>query len=272
MSEFYDRTDDDFPSNYDTGLGPVIFAPYAADIARRAAAGAPSRVLETACGTGIVTRALLDTLPPRTPLVATDLNATLIGTAQQKCRPDETVVFRAADAAALPFADRSFDAVVCQFGVMFYPDKDKGYREALRVLVPGGRYLFSVWDSHRHNPWARLTHEITSGFLSPTLPRFTLAPFVYNAIDPIKESLLAAGFDDIEVAVLRFRQPVTDIASFARGMVFGSPLLDEILGHPGGDSSRLHETLTLAMRNEFGPVSCIVPMQAIVFTAVRPAS
>src|SRR5579872_2997357 len=113
MSEFYDRTHDDFPSNYDTGLGPVIFAPYAADIAHRAAAKAPSRVLETACGTGIVTRALLNSLRPGAALIATDINETLIGAARQKCSPEEAVSFRIADATALPFPDGSFDTVVC---------------------------------------------------------------------------------------------------------------------------------------------------------------
>jgi SAM-dependent methyltransferase len=164
MTDFYSRTHEDLPWHYDADLGPVIFTPYAVDIARRAAADAPARVLETACGTGIVTRALLDALPPGTVLTATDLNAELLDNARRKCRPDETVSFQPADATALPFPDGSFDTLVCQFGVMFYPDKDKGYREALRVLVPGGRYLFSVWDAHRHNPWAHLAHETVSGF------------------------------------------------------------------------------------------------------------
>ena len=228
------------------------------------------RVLETACGTGIVTRALLDALPPGTVLTATDLNAELLDNARRKCRPDETVSFQPADATALPFPDGSFDTLVCQFGVMFYPDKDKGYREALRVLVPGGRYLFSVWDAHRHNPWARLAHETASGFFASAPPQFTVAPYAYHAIDPIKESLLNAGFNNIEIAVLPFHQTVTNIATFARGMVFGSPLLDEIRGQSGGDPSRVQETLSFAMQQEFGDPPCVVPMQAIVFTASCP--
>jgi ubiquinone/menaquinone biosynthesis C-methylase UbiE len=114
------------PAFYDHGLGPVFFADFADDIARRAAATAPLRVLELAAGTGIVTRRLRDVLPPEAHLIATDLNPPMLEVASGKFRADEIVEFRPADATALPFADSSFDAVVCQFGVMFFPDKDKG--------------------------------------------------------------------------------------------------------------------------------------------------
>src|SRR5262249_28598895 len=140
-------------------LGPMIFVDYAADIARRAAACSPARVLETAAGTGIVTRQLRDVLPPSAHVTATDLNAPMLEVARTKFRPSEAVDFRSADATALPFPDGAFDAVVCQFGVMFFPQKDTSYREVRRVLAPGGRYFFSVWDSHRHNPFGRIAQE-----------------------------------------------------------------------------------------------------------------
>jgi ubiquinone/menaquinone biosynthesis C-methylase UbiE len=136
------------PAFYDHGLGPVFFADFADDIAQRAAESAPMRVLEIAAGTGIVTRRLRDLLPREAHLIATDLNPPLLEVARRKFRPDERVEFQPADATALPFPDTSFDVLVCQFGVMFFPDKDKGHREAHRVLVSRGRYLFSVWDSH----------------------------------------------------------------------------------------------------------------------------
>jgi ubiquinone/menaquinone biosynthesis C-methylase UbiE len=114
------------PAFYDHGLGPVFFADFADDIARRAAATAPRRVLEIAAGTGIVTRRLRDMLPPEAHLAATDLNPPMLEVARGKFHPDEMVEFQPADAMALPFPDSSFDVVVCQFGVMFFPDKDKG--------------------------------------------------------------------------------------------------------------------------------------------------
>jgi ubiquinone/menaquinone biosynthesis C-methylase UbiE len=143
------------PHHYDQNLGPLLFTDYAADLACRIATLNPRRVLETAAGTGIVTRALRDALPANAKLTATDLNAPMLDIAATKFHPSEAVDFRTADATALPFADASFDAIVCQFGVMFFPDKDKSYREAFRVLATGGHYVFSIWDSHYHNPIGR---------------------------------------------------------------------------------------------------------------------
>jgi SAM-dependent methyltransferase len=124
------------PSFYDQGHGPVFFIDFANDIARRVATSAPKRVLEIAAGTGIVTRRLRDLLPREAQLVATDLNPPMLEVARGKFRPDENIEFQPADATALPYPDASFDAVVCQFGVMFFPDKDKGHREGARQWGP----------------------------------------------------------------------------------------------------------------------------------------
>jgi ubiquinone/menaquinone biosynthesis C-methylase UbiE len=159
------------PEYYDRRLGPLIFVDYAMDISHRVAAHNPARVLETAAGTGIVTRQLRDLLPAGARLTATDLHPPMLEIARTKFRIEEQVEFQPADATALPFPDGSFDVVVCQFGVMFFPDKDKSYREVYRVLAPGGHYLFNVWDSHRHNPFGRIAHEIIGSFFS-TDPRW----------------------------------------------------------------------------------------------------
>src|SRR5262245_56943611 len=152
------------PEHYDQGLGPILFVQFADDIARRVAAHAPKRVLETAAGTGIVSRRLYELLP-QAEILATDLNTPMLEWATKKFRPtDGRIALRPADAMALPFADNLCEAMVCQFGVMFYPDKDKSYREAYRVLTPGGHYIFNVWDSHRHNPFGRIAHEVTASF------------------------------------------------------------------------------------------------------------
>jgi ubiquinone/menaquinone biosynthesis C-methylase UbiE len=180
----------------------VFFVDFADDIARRAAASAPMRLLELAAGTGIVTRHLRDLLPQEARLTATDLNPPMLEVARGKFWADEAVEFEPADATALPFVDASFDAIICQFGVMFFPNKDKGYREAHRVLVSGGQYLFSVWDSHRHNPIGRLITEIVTEFFPHDPPQFYQVPFGYHRIDPIKDSLEAAGFTDLRIAVL----------------------------------------------------------------------
>ncbi len=183
-------TDADFtgsaPEYYDRDMGPVIFDGYAADLAHRAAAHNPKRVLEIAGGTGLVTRHLRGLLPEGAHLTATDIDPPMLDVARTKFRPGEQIMFQTADAFALPFLDGAFDAVVCQFGVMFFPDKAQSYREAHRVLAPGGRYLFNVWDSHRHNPFARITHELVQQLFPSDTPSFYRVPFGYSAIDPIK--------------------------------------------------------------------------------------
>jgi ubiquinone/menaquinone biosynthesis C-methylase UbiE len=258
------------PENYDRGLGPVIFSGYAADMARRAATCNPTRVLETAAGTGIVTRQLRNVLPATVHLTVTDLNPPMLEAARTKFRPDEQVDFRQADATALPFSDGAFDAVICQFGVMFFPDKDMGYREVYRVLAPGGRYLFSVWDSHRHNRFGRITHDVAGGFFPSDPPQFYRVPFSCHQIDPIKESLIDAGFADVNVAVVRQDKEIPDVALFARGLVYGNPLIDQIRARGGVDPDRIVDALMSALRREFGADPARMPLQAIVFSATRP--
>ena len=257
------------PENYDSGMGPVIFAGYASDMARRAASGSPSRVLETAAGTGIVTRALRDALPPDAKITATDLNVGMADIARTKFRSGENVVFQEADATALPFPDASFDAVVCQFGVMFFPDKEKSYREVHRVLVPGGRYLFNVWDGHRYNAFGRIAHKVIGGFFPSDPPKFYAVPFSYHMIDPIKEALIDAGFGEIEVSVLQLQRSVNDFMSFARGIVFGSPVVDQIRQRGGVELAEIQQAVAAALRDEFGPEPALMPIQAIVFETRR---
>jgi len=132
-------------------------------------------VLETAAGTGIVTRKLRDALAKDARLTATDLNPPMLEVARAKFRAGEQVEFQPADATALPFADGSFDAVTCQFGIMFFPGKAKSCSEVFRVLAPGGRYVFSVWDSHRYNPFGRITHAVG---------RMPLQAIVFSATKP----------------------------------------------------------------------------------------
>jgi len=200
------------PEHYDKGLGPVLFVDYADDIARRTAAFAPKRVLETAAGTGFVTRRLRD-LMPAAEITATDLNAPMLQRAAAKFTPKDKIKFQPADATALPFPDKAFDTVVCQFGIMFYPDKEKSYREAHRVLAPGGRYLFSVWDSLAHNPFGRIVHGVACSFFAVDPPQFYQTPFGYYKIDPVKEALLDAGFRDIAIAVVQKEKTIGDSAA-----------------------------------------------------------
>ncbi len=256
------------PEQYDRNLGPVLFADYAEDISRRVAACQPRRVLEIAAGTGIVTRQLRNLLSNGVELTATDLNPPMLEIAHMKFRPDELIEFRPVDAAALPFADNSFDVLVCQFGVMFFPEKEKSYREALRVLVPGGHYLFSVWDLHQYNSFARITHQVTQSFFPADPPQFQSVPFGYR-FDPIKDSLLDVGFTNINVLVKRLHKEVPDLSLLARGQVYGSPIIDHVRQRGGVDAEQIVAAIATQYRKEFGNEPAIIQLQAILFSAEK---
>jgi ubiquinone/menaquinone biosynthesis C-methylase UbiE len=257
------------PQHYDQGLGPIIFADFAADIARRVAAGHPARVLETAAGTGIVTRKLRDALPVAAHLTATDLNPPMLEIARAKFRPGEQVELQPADAMALPFADGSFDTVVCQFGVMFFPDKAKSCSEVLRVLAPGGRYLFSVWDSHRYNPFGRIAYEVPGRFFPADPPQFYNVPFSCHQIDPIKELLIEAGFTGINAAVVSLDKEIPDVAKFAHAALYGNPLVDQVRTRGGVEPELVVEAMLQEYRREFGADPGHMQLQAIVFSAAK---
>ena len=269
MSDQTSRFVGNIPENYDHVLGPVLFADYAEHTARLVAGYAPSRVLETGAGTGIVTRHLRDLLPATTRLVATDLNPPMLDVARKKFRPDESIEFQQADAMALPFADASFDAVVCQFSAQFFPDKEKSYREAYRVLAPGGRYVFSVWDgSYNRMRHGWIADEVAAQFFPTDPPQFYRVAGSYNKIDPIKDSLSVTGFIDLRIAVLAREKQVADIGAFARAMVYGNPLIDMIRARGGVDPDQVVDALGEAFAREFGNPGRL-PQRAILFEATR---
>jgi SAM-dependent methyltransferase len=257
------------PENYDSGLGPHLFVDFAADLARRATAAKPGRVLETAAGTGIVTRFLRDALPGSARLVASDLNPPMLAVARRKFGAAERVEFQPADAAALPFVDGTFDAIVCQFGVMFFADKDLAYREAYRVLGRGGRYHFNVWDSFDFNPFARISHDTIAGFFNGDAPAFFTVPFGYHRINKINSSLLAAGFTDISVHVLKIDKTITASRQFAEGLILGNPIIEEIRVRGTTDSAAIIAAVGAALQNAFGEDPGRMPLQAIVFSALK---
>src|SRR5579871_3745647 len=158
--------------NYDTYLVPMIFEGYAADLAQRVAEAKPRAILETAAGTGALTRALAVLLPAQTSYTVTDLNEPMLQRAAQRQGNDPRIIWRQVDAMSLPFDDDSFDAVCCQFGAMFFPDRVTAYRETRRVLRADGRFHFSVWDDIRHNEFARVVTETAAGLFPSDPPLF----------------------------------------------------------------------------------------------------
>src|SRR5437868_14428749 len=186
------------PENYDRYMVPLIFQPFAADLARRAAALSPGAVLETAAGTGVVTRALAQKLSPGASYVATDLNQPMLDHAASRQGPDSRITWRQADALALPFEDAAFDLVCCQFGAMFFPDRSSAYREAKRVLKPGGHFLFKVWDRIEENVFADDVTNALAKIFPNDPPRFLArTPHGYHDTTLIRRELEQAGFSRV---------------------------------------------------------------------------
>ncbi len=242
------------PAQYERHLVPLLFTPYARDLADRAAALAPGAVLELAAGTGIVTRHLAAALPAAS-VVATDLNPAMVEVGQ-RLAPHAT--WRAADAQALPFADGSFDAVLCQFGVMFFPDRAAAYAEARRVLRPGGRFLFSAWDAVAANAFANIV-QCAMRDLFPDDPPAFLARTPHGYHDPglIAQDLARAGFTAapaVDTVTLQGHAP--DAGSAATGFCQGTPLGAEIVAR-GGDLDRVSAAVAyrLAQRFGYGPIA-----------------
>ncbi len=217
------------PAIYESHLVPLIFEPYGADAAERLAALNSSSVLELAAGTGVVTRHLARSLPATTAIVATDLNQEMLDEAAAT-GTERAVEWKQADALALPFPDESFDTVICQFGVMFFPDKAKAFAEARRVLRPGGTLLFSVWDEIRENEFADVVTNSLAEMFPDDPPRFLArTPHGYHDEATILADLAAGGFEDeptIEIVTERSTASSPDVPAIAYCQ--GTPLRTEI--------------------------------------------
>ncbi len=258
------------PKLYDELLVPLIFKPYADDIVSRLASRKVSRVLEIAAGTGVVTRRLAALLPASVQIVATDLNRPMLDLAAA-VGTKRPVEWREADAMQLPFADGEFDAVVCQFGVMFFPDKAKAFSEARRVLKAGGTFLFNVWDRIEENEFADVVTTALGSLFPGDPPRFMArTPHGYHDVAVIARDLEAGGFaasPEVHTVAARSMAATPRIAALAYCQ--GTPLRNEIEAR---DKSRLDEATDIAseaLARRFGPGPVSGKIQAHVVAVAR---
>ncbi len=257
------------PEIYDRYLVPLIFESYAEDLARRLLTLTQGSVLELAAGTGVVTRAVARDLPSSVEIVGSDLNESMLDRAAA-IGTSRDVSWRHADALELPFDDGSFDAVVCQFGVMFFPDKPRAYSEAHRVLRRGGRFIFNVWDQIGENEFADVVTEAVGALFPENPPRFLArTPHGYFDEDEIRQHLTLGGFDAVEIEALEARSLAPRASDPAIAYCQGTPLRDEI---EACDPSRLGEATAVAaaaIERRFGAIDVDGKVRGFVVTATR---
>lgn len=209
------------PEYYDRIMGPAQFDRFAEDLVGRLPAKPPGDLLEIACGTGIVTRRLRQRLDPCVRLVATDISEAMLDYARGKVAGE--IEWRAADAAALPFPDASFGAVVCAFGVMFVPDKKKMFGEMRRVLRDGGTLLFNVWDGLDANPHGRAASNVMEEMFPGDAEMKFTGPYAFNDRSVIRSLLSAARLQELRMDPVRLQVSCPSARDFAAGQVNGTP-------------------------------------------------
>lgn len=257
------------PDVYDDYLVPLIFETYAVDLAKRVASFEPKSILETAAGSGVVTRELAPLLSDDAHYWVTDLNQPMLDRALRRQPADDRIEWRQADALNLPFEEETFDVICCQFGVMFFPDKVAGYRSALRTLRDGGKFIFNVWDRIEENVFADSVTRTASAVFPADPPLFLArTPHGYHDVALIEAELDAAGFQNIEVHTIasesRAESPRVPAVAYCQG----TPLRNELEAR---DPSKLEEvtdraTADLEKQYGTGPVSGKIQGHVIIAT------
>jgi ubiquinone/menaquinone biosynthesis C-methylase UbiE len=262
--------DGSIPAAYERFLVPLIFEPYARDIANRVARFEPQRVLELAAGTGVVTRALSAQLDRSAHVIATDLNPAMLAHAATLLPPNASLEWRQADALALPFGRAVFDSLVCQFGAMFFPDKSQAYAEASRVLNPGGRFFFNVWDRLDANEFAAAVTGALESMFPDDPPRFMArVPHGYFDVERIRRELEGAGFSSIAIEPMEETSRAASAWDVARAYCEGTPLRSEIEARAPGGLGDATERAAQAVAERFGSGAIEARIRAFVIEAAQ---
>jgi ubiquinone/menaquinone biosynthesis C-methylase UbiE len=253
---------------YDSHLVPLIFEEFADDMATRIARDRPAHVLETAAGSGVVTRALATVLDKSSLYTVTDLNKPMLDRAASRQPANDNIHWQAADALDLPFRASMFNAVCCQFGVMFFPDKLLGFQQAHRVLEKGGKFVFNVWDDIQHNEFAMTVTEALATVFHNDPPQFLArTPHGYHDIADITATLKQAGFSDIEVSTKTSQSTAKSAREPAIAYCQGTPLRNEIQDRDPNGLEHATNVAAQALSGRYGSGPVSAKIQGHIFTA-----
>jgi SAM-dependent methyltransferase len=255
---------------YDRLLVPLLFAPYAQIITRNALRFHPRAILEIAAGTGVLTYELARQLPADTSITATDLHQPMLDKATAN-PGSANITWRQADAMKLPFPDASFDLAVCQFGVMFFPDKAASFQEIARVLRRGGSYVFVVWDD-----WALMEHaplamaaDVVSVILECEAGTLVNPPYYDETT--IRADLAMAHFENVDIQ--RVTQPAraASARAAAEATVHGSLIRTAIESKAPERLQEATDTVERMFRTRYGNGEIAGLTKSLVITAGKPA-
>jgi len=256
------------PEIYDKYLGPFLFEKYAIDLIERIENGEYKSILEIACGTGIVSKFLPEIFTNDEKIICSDLNPDMIEIAKKKVKEDR-IEWKVVDMQEMPFDDNTFDLVFMQFGIMFAPDKEKAFREMYRVLKPGGKLLFNVWQSLEKNRFAFITNEIVTGHFKENPPAFYQVPFSYGDENEIKRILSKVGFRDISLDNLKKSTTAEDAGLLAKGLVEGNPVILQINERDPALLPVIEKELTNELVQKMGDKPLKAELNAIVCEAIK---
>ena len=259
----------DIPKFYDAYLGPMFFEPYAQDMAHRIGKISPSNILELACGTGRLSKLLPKVTSGQVEIIASDINPAMTLYAKNQVQ-DEHIKWMEIDALSLPFDDESFDCVIVQFGVMFYSDRIKAFKEAQRVLKPGGTFIFNCWDEIKNNPMPSIANEALRHFFPIDTPAFYSVPFSYYDEKTIRMNLEETGFHHIQIELVKLTGQSASAADASKGLIHGTPTVTAIESLDAEKLPLIVDWIEHKVTDQFGTSTFQVPLQALVVSGTKP--
>lgn len=257
------------PEYYDQYLDSLLLKPYAIKMAGEIEKLGPESILELSAGTGILTEALIDQMPVTTKMLVTDINPEMMDLAKSKLWSYQNISWQLADAMNLPYSDNTFDAVLSQFGVMFYQNRHQVYRKIKEILKPGGTFIFNTWGSIHDNSIIELTERVLKRVFPFDTPNFLHIPFGYHRYEQIIPDLSIAGFSTFTINTVKQTGYATSAVEAATGLLQGTPLCTEIIER---DPERLHlviEELSKSIEKHYGKYDINVPLLALEIQAFK---
>ena len=262
------QVDSSAPEAYERYMVPTLFVPWAHDLLSRVAPQSGERVVDVACGTGIVARLAATLVGETGYVVGVDLNQAMLDVAgTQTSSPAATLEWYEADVNAMPCDDAAFDVALCQQGFQFFPDKAAALREIHRVLAPGGRFVLSVWRPLSQNPYQRLLGDALEKHLGSEAATGWRAACGLGDAETLRTLLTEAGFEDvhISIAIVTMRNP--SLATFIPGQLAASPWAGAVAALDATAQSALLDDVISALQPYTDDDGLAVPTESHVVRA-----